>query len=388
MTEQHNDMNEMINEIEASMKRINSGEILEGKVITVNENEAIINIGHMADGILPKNEISNEDIDPRDVLKVDDIVKVYVVKSKDENGNVLLSKKRADAVLVWDELEAVMNKEETLTVKVKEVVKGGVITDIKGVRGFIPASQLSADYVKDLSAFVGVELEVKIIELDKSKKKLVLSRRVIEVKEREEKKKELFATIKAGEKRKGVVTKTAKYGAFVDIGGIEGLVHITELSWKRVKSTDDVVKVGDEVEVFVLSVDSEKGRVSLSMKDTMEHPWDKEISTFKTGDVVDAKIVKIMDFGAFAKLNEEIEGLIHISQISEEKVANIKEVLNIGDTVKVKIINIDKDKRKIGLSIKEAIEKPVINLDEFNDEDDMQTLGDLFGDKLKNLDLK
>ncbi|MCM1988418.1 30S ribosomal protein S1 [Oceanirhabdus seepicola] len=388
MTEQHNDMNNMINEIEASMKRINNGEILEGKVISVNENEAIINIGHMADGILPKNEICSEDIDPREVIKVDDILKVYVVKSKDENGNVLLSKKRAEAVLVWDELEEVMDKDETLTVKVKEVVKGGVVTDIKGVRGFIPASQLSADYVKDLAEFVGVELGVKVIELDKSKKKLVLSRRVIEVEERQEKKKELFATIKAGEKRTGVVTKTAKYGAFVDIGGVDGLVHITELSWKRVKSTDDVVKVGDEVEVYVLSVDNEKGRISLSMKDTMEHPWDKEITTFKTGDIVDAKIVKIMDFGAFAKINEEIEGLIHISQISEERVTNIKEVLNIGDTVQVKIISIDKDSRKIGLSIKEAIEKPVINLDEFNDEDDMQTLGDLFGDKFKNLDLK
>ncbi len=388
MTEQHNNMNEMINEIEASMKRINHGQILEGKVISVNENEAIINIGHMADGILPKNEISNQDIDPREVLKVDDIVKVYVVKSKDENGNVLLSKKRAEAILVWDELEAVMDKEETITIKVKEVVKGGIVTEIKGVRGFIPASQLSADYVKDLASFVGVELEVKVIELDKSKKKLVLSRRVIEVKEREEKKKELFATIKAGEKRKGVVTKTAKYGAFVDIGGVEGLVHITELSWKRVKDADEVVKVGDEVEVYVLSIDSEKGRISLSMKDTMEHPWDNQITTLKSGDIVDAKITKIMDFGAFAKINQDIEGLIHISQISEERVGNIKEVLNIGDTVKVKIISIDKDNRKIGLSIKEAIEKPVINLDEFNDADDMQTLGDLFGDKFKNLNLK
>ena len=388
MTEQQNDMSNMINEIEASMKRVNNGEILEGKVISVNENEAIINIGHMADGILPKNEIGNEDIDPREVLKVDDIVKVYVIKSKDENGNVLLSRKRAEAVLVWDELEEVMNKEETITVKVKEVVKGGVVTDIKGIRGFIPASQLSANYVKDLSEFVGVELDVKVIELDNSKKKLVLSRRIIEVKERQEKKKELFATIKAGEKRTGVVTKTAKYGAFVDIGGVDGLVHITELSWKRVKSTDDVVKVGDEVEVYVLSVDSEKDRISLSMKDAMENPWDKEITTFKTGDIVDAKIVKILDFGAFAKINEEIEGLIHISQISEEKIANIKEVLNIGETVKVKIVNIDKEKRKIGLSIKEAIERPVINLDDFNDGDDMQTLGDLFGDKFKNLNLK
>ncbi|MBZ4669602.1 MAG: ribosomal protein, partial [Defluviitaleaceae bacterium] len=260
-------MAQMMEDIEKSMKRLRSGDIVKGKVIKVNENEVLVNIGYMADGIIPRQEISDdENIDPRDILKPNDEIDVLILQMDDGEGNVILSKKQADQVVVWDELNDYFEAGTPIEVTVKEVVKGGVVAPIKGIRAFIPASQLSINYVEDLNAYIGKTLKVKLIELDKKSRKVVLSRKEVEKEERELQKKEIWKTLKKGEKRRGIVTRLAKFGAFVDLGGVDGLIHLSDLSWKRVLDPAEVVSVGDEAEVYVVDFDEKKERISLALK--------------------------------------------------------------------------------------------------------------------------
>lgn len=382
-----NSMNEAMGQIESSMKPIRSGEVVKGKVISVTDKDAMVNIGYMADGILPKNEIAPEDdVDLKSMLKTDDEIDVYIVKTNDGDGNVLLSKIKADRIVAWRELKNLYNNGEVFDVVPKEVVKGGVVAYIKGIRAFIPASQLSINYVKDLNKFVGENLRVKVIELDKDKGKLVLSRREVEQVEADAKREELWSSIKAGEKRTGTVSRLAKFGAFVDLGGIDGLIHISELSWKRVKNPSEVVSVGDKVEVYVLEVDKENNRLSLALKNVDEDPWNNVNEKLKIGDVVEGTVNKFINVGAFVEVETGLEGLVHISEISEERVVRPSDVLNIGDKVRVKILDIDVEGKRISLSIKEAVEKPKENYDKYLDKDDSGlSLGDLFKDKFKNM---
>ena len=230
-------------------------------------------------------------------------------------------------------------------------------------------------------------MEVAIIELDKEKKKIILSRKAVELKEAEEKKAKLWASLKKGEKRTGTVTRLARFGAFVDLGGVDGLIHNNDLSWKRVINPADVVSVGDSVDVYVLDFDKANNRISLALKDINENPWNTVASKFAVGSVVEGKVVRVVDFGAFVELETGIEGLVHISEISEERIAKPSDVLKVGDTVKVKILDIDNEKSKISLSIKEAIAKPQVDLSKYNSNDTGATLGDILGDKLKGLKL-
>ncbi|WML37237.1 30S ribosomal protein S1 [Clostridium sp. OS1-26] len=382
-----NSMNEIISDIESSMKKVRSGEVIKGKVISVTDNEAIINLGYMSDGILPRSEISEDsEISPKDVLKENDEIYVYVSNMNDGEGNILLSKKVADKIKVWDELEDSLKNNNTFEVTAKEVVKGGVVTYIKGIRAFIPASQLSVSYVKDLNEFIGKTLKVKVIELDRVKERIVLSRREVESAELEVKKKGLWSEIKPGEKRNGVISRLTKFGAFVDLGGVDGLIHLSELSWKRVKNPSEVVSIGDKVEVYVLDVDKENNRISLALKDVSEDPWNNVQDKYKVGSVVDGTVSKFLNFGAFVEIEPGVEGLVHISEISEERILKPSDVLNIGNKVRVKILDIDPKAKRMSLSIKDSAEKPKEDFEKYVDtQESGVSLGELFGDKFKDL---
>jgi small subunit ribosomal protein S1 len=370
---------------EESILTINSGDIVSGTVISVNEEEVHVNIGYMTDGVISKEELSNEkEINPTELVKVNDEIFVYVIKVNDGEGNVELSKKRADSVKVWDEFKELLDENKTFEVTVNDIVKGGATAYIKGIRAFIPASQMSDAYIENLQDFKGKTLEVKIIELDLEKKNIVLSRKVIEKEQNDVKREMLWNELKKGEKRKGTVTRLAKFGAFVDLGGIDGLIHVSDLAWKRVQDPSEVVSVGEEVEVTVKDFDKEKGRISLGYKSEAGNPWHAIASKYKANDVVDGTVVKIMDFGAFVQLESGVEGLVHISEISEDRITNVADVLKAGDVVKVKIGEINEKDKRISLSIKEASSVGFADLEKFNQKEEGITLGDLFKDKFKD----
>lgn len=381
-------MEDMMEEIEKSMIRIRPGDIIKGVVVEVREEEVIVNIGSGTDGILPKGEIIHDDaISLQELLQADQEIEVYVEKVDDGAGNVLLSKQKADAVVVWEELQSFLENKTIFEVKIKEAVKGGVVAIVRGVRAFIPASLLSDQYVEDLNQWVGKTVGVRVVELDESKKKIILSHKEVELLEKEEKKKALFASLKRGEKRKGIVQRLMNYGAFVDLGGVDGLIHISDLAWTRVKHPSDVLAVGDEVEVRVVDFDLEKERISLALKDVKEDPWDQAESTYHVNDIVSAKVVKLVDFGAFVELESGIEGLVHISQIAEKHIGKPSEVLTVGDKVKVKILEINSKERRLSVSIKEAQES--LALDEslagYTDTSThTATIGELLKGKLGN----
>lgn len=378
-------MDEAMGHIESSMKGAKRGEIVKGKVISVTADEAIVNIGYMSDAILPKKEVSEDvEVNLTELLKESDEIYVYIVDMNDGEGNVVVSKKIADREKAWEELQSSFDNNSTFDVVVKEVVKGGVIAYLNGIRAFIPASQLSIEYVKDLNDFVGRTLNVKVIELDRDKQKLVLSRREIEKEELENKKETVWNNIKPGEKRKGIISRLAKFGAFVDLGGVDGLIHISQLSWKRVNDPSEVVSVGDSVEVYVLEVDKKSNRISLVLKDVSEDPWKNTVKKYKIGDVVHGTVTNFLNFGAFVEIDPGVEGLVHLSEISEERIVKPSDVLSIGQKVTVKILNIDEKEKRISLSIKESVEKPKEDIEKYVDKGAGVTLGDLFKDKLKD----
>ncbi|MCY6356817.1 30S ribosomal protein S1 [Clostridium sp. ZS2-4] len=375
-------MREMIVEIENSMNPIYSGDIIEGEVISVKDNEVLVNIGYMTDGIIKREEIANEEVNLKEILNAGDKIKVYVVKINDGEGNVVLSKKKADKLLVWDELVDALKNNTNFEVKVSEIVKGGAVAYIKGIRGFIPASHISASFVKDLNKFIDKNLVVRVIELDKQNNKIVLSRKEVEKEEIEAKRAEVWASLKKGEKRTGSVSRLAKFGAFVDLGGIDGLIHNSDLSWKRVNHPSEVVSEGDKVEVYVLDFDREKGRISLGLKNVEEDPWNNIKDRYKVDQVIEGTVARLLDFGAFVELETGVEGLVHITQITDENIIKPSQVLTTGDRVKVKILDIKEEEKRISLSIKEAANEEAEDFSEYNDNDEGNfALADL----LKNL---
>ena len=376
-------MKDMMDEIEKSMKPIHSGDIIQGKVISVSDNEVLVNIGYISDGIIKKEEITDEEISLKEILKPDDEINAYVIKINDGEGNVVLSKKKADFLKIWEELKDKFEKRETLEVNVKEVVKGGLVAYIGDARAFIPASQASNSFVKDLNEFVGKSLVVKIIEFDPEKKRVVLSGKEVEKEAAEAEKAKLWSKIKKGDKVSGVVKRLAKFGAFVDLGGVDGLIHNSDLSWGRVNHPSEIVKEGDNVEVFVLDLNKETGKIALGLKDIEKDPWNEIENNFKINDIVKGKVVRLMDFGAFVEVQKGIEGLVHISQITEDNIAKPSQVLNIGDEVKVKILELNREAKKIALSIKEADNSVQEELDKYNDNNEEGNF--LFADLLKNM---
>ncbi len=376
-----NSMNEFINEIDKSLNKIYKGDILKGKVLSVKDNDVLVNINFMYDGIIYKNEICNEDENLKDFINEGEEIEVYVLGINESEGHVLLSKKKADAIKSLDKIEEAYKNNDVITATTVEVVKGGIIANIDGIRAFIPASQVSNEYVKDLSKFINEKFKVKVIEFNKEDNKIILSRRIILEEEKEKKINDLWNSLKKGEKRKGIVSRLVNFGAFVDLGGVDGLIHLNDLSWKRIMNPSDVVSIGNEVEVYLFDFDRDKNRISLALKDMDYDPWNSIESKFTTGDIVEGKVVKFMNFGAFIEIADGVEGLVHISEISEENITKPQDKLSLGEVVKVKILNVDKN--RISLSIKETIEGSKEDYKKYNDDSDV-TLGDVFKDALKN----
>ena len=376
MINEDNSMNDFLAGYD--VKRISTGEILKGTVIDVNDKEVMVNINYAFDGIITKEELTYEDKSPLDIVKKDDEIDVYVISPNDGEGYVLLSRVRALRITEKEDIEEAFKNNSEITVEVKEVVKGGVVATYGGIRIFIPGSQAGRGRI-ELESLVNKELQVKIIELDFENRKVVASRRVIEEDAYSKEKKALWKTIKSGEKREGVVTRIVKFGAFVDLGGIEGLIHLSDLAWERVNNAEDIVSVGDKVEVFVAEVDEAKGRIALVLKDTLKEPWKVHQDAIKENDIFEGKVTRLATFGAFVEILPGIEGLVHITEITDEHIAKPSEVLKVSDVVKVKVLNINKEDRKISLSIKEANEgnKDYLN---YNYQEGEVTLGDLFKD--------
>ncbi|MBC8578071.1 MAG: 30S ribosomal protein S1 [Clostridiales bacterium] len=379
-------MADFMDEIEKSMVRIRKGDIKTAKVVSIEDAGLITNIGSHADAIVPWNEYSYEEVKMEDV-QVGDTFDVLVLNTDDGDGNIIVSKKRAEAEVALENIEQLYKNHEHFVVKVKEVVKGGVIANLQGMRAFIPGSQITDVYVEDLNEFVGKEIEVEIIEFNPKNKKLVLSGKAIAKAKTQQAKKERFDSIIEGEKYTGTVTKLMPYGAFVNIGGVEGLVHNTDLSWTRIKHPSDVVKEGDKLNVTVLSIDKEKGKIALGAKDVAMDPWFLETANLEKGQVVKGKVVKFMNFGAFVSLSENVEGLLHVSQITEKRISKPEEALEIGQEVKVKITQLDKVNKKIGLSMTEVEEEidPSMMAYMNEEEESISTMGDVLGNAFKDL---
>lgn len=376
--DEQNTMNDFMDEIEKSMKRIYKGDVLKGKIISINDEQIMVNIGYISDGIILK-----EEMDDQYPYQIGEEISVYVVNPHDEDGNIVLSHKKAEQIVGWDEIEEAFDVQKKIKVKVTEVIKGGVSTDYRNVRCFIPASLLSYRFVEDMTSYIGQELEVVVEDFDREKKRVVLSRKAIEVAEREAKKKNLMERLQAGQMCNGIVTKLMKYGVFVDIGGAEGLIHLNDLAWHRVNDPSQVVAEGDQVEVYVSNIDRKTGKIALVLKKVEEDPWKGIADYYRAGDLVEGVVVRLTDFGAFVEIEEGVEGLVHISEIASNRIHKPSDVLSVGDQVNAIILNIDENAKKLSLSIKEAEGQMTEDI-EIIEEEQGATLGDLFGDKLKD----
>jgi small subunit ribosomal protein S1 len=366
---------------ENTLTALKEDTIVEGIVVKVDSDEILVNIGYKSDGIIPINELSNVAFEnPEDIVKVGDKTNVYIIKLEDKDGNVILSKKKADSINAWNFIEETYNNQGDLEGTVTEVVKGGVLANINGIQGFIPASHLDLKYVPDLNVFIGQTLKLHILEIDSKKNRVVLSHKVILEREREELKEKTWANVEEGQTIKGVVKRLTDFGAFVDIGGVDGLIHISDLAWQKIKHPSEIVKEEQEVEVLVLKVDKERGRISLGLKQIMPNPWDELDKKYKTGSVIEGKIVKLVSFGAFIEVEPGVEGLVHISQISQEHISNPADVLNTGEIVKVKIMDINTIEKRMSLSIREAQEDQENNQVYEKPKENGVTIGEMVGD--------
>ena len=345
---------ELVEAVEASLRDFKDGDILEGEVVKIDRDEVLLDIGYKSEGVIPTKELSiRHDVDPNEVVKVGDRVEALVLQKEDKEGRLILSKKRAQYERAWGRIEEVMQSGSTIKGPVIEVVKGGLILDI-GLRGFLPASLVDLRRVRDLHPFVGTELECKIIELDRNRNNVVLSRRAFLEESQSEGRKKFLESLQKGERRKGTVSSIVNFGAFVDLGGVDGLVHVSELSWKHVDHPSEVVQVGQEVEVEVLDVDLERERVSLSLKATQEDPWKEFERKYAAGEIIDGQVTKLVPFGAFVRVAQGIEGLVHISELSDQHVDTPESVLTVGDQVRVKVIEVDVPRRRISLSMRQV----------------------------------
>jgi small subunit ribosomal protein S1 len=344
-------------EYDKSFTTLTSGTIVTGKVVEINPDEVMVDVGYKSEGRIPQHELGLKPGEtPDSILKVGDNIDVFILKVEDAEGNVLLSKKRADARIIWERLFKLEESGEVIEAQVTEKVKGGLLVDV-GVRGFVPASHVDRTFVENLDKYVGQTLRLKVIEIDRQKNNVVLSRKNVIEEEYSKNKEDIFKKLKEGAKIKGVVRRITDFGAFIDIGGgVEGLLHVSELAWNRVRHPKDVLSEGQEVEVMVLEVNPEKERISLSLKETLPDPWSTVDERYKIGDLVEVEISRLVDFGAFAKLEEGVEGLIHVSQLADHHVNAPSEVVKPKDKVKVKVVSLDKKARRIGLSIKDAQE--------------------------------
>lgn len=343
--------------IASTLPKVEEGDILMGTVVKVDRDEVLVDVGYKSEGVIPAKELSiRMDVDPREVVQPGDRVEALVLQKEDEEGRLVLSKKRAQYEKAWVEIEKLRDTTGVVAGEVVEVVKGGLIVDI-GLRGFLPASLVDLRKVKDLNSYLGKIIECKIIELDRNRNNVVLSRKAYLEEAQREQRSAFLESLKPGERRKGVVSSVVPFGVFVDLGGMDGLVHVSEISWRHVDHPSQVVKVGDEVEVEVLDVDKERQKISLSMKACQEDPWEVFAREHSKGDVIEGKVTKIVPYGAFVEVADGIEGLVHISEMAHYHVQQPQQVVSVGDRIRVKVIEVDVTRRRISLSIKQAIEE-------------------------------
>ena len=337
-------------DVDKTLVQLRPGQIVTGQVVQITDDEVCVNVGYKADGLVKKSDLSSTDV------KIGDEIEVEVVKVNDGEGNVLLSQKNIINRKAWEDICAKEEAGEFVEGVGKEAVKGGLLADVMGIRTFIPASQLSLHYVEKIDEFVGQPMKLKIIEIDKSKKRIVASRKAVLIAEEAEKKKHIWETLEVGSVVKGTVRRLADFGAFVDIGGVDGLVHVTDLSWGRVKHPSDVVSVGQQIDVKILNVDPERERISLSYKQTQPRPWTVAGEKYPVGSIVEGKVVRITTFGAFVELEPGLDGLVHISQCALNRIAKVEDAVNVGDVVRVKVLDVNTEAKRISLSIREACE--------------------------------
>jgi small subunit ribosomal protein S1 len=351
---------------DATIHPFSEGDVVSGKVVRIDQDEVLVDIGYKSEGVIPSNELSiRKTVKPSEEVELGEEVDALVLTKEDQEGRLILSKKRARFEKAWRKIEEAADTGAPVTGTVIEVVKGGLILDL-GVRGFLPASLVDIRRVQNLDEFMGQQLECKVIELNRSRNNVVLSRRAVLEEERKEVREQILGRLQPGQVVEGKISNIVDFGAFVDLDGIDGLIHISELSWSHVNHPSEVVSIGDTVRVKVLDIDRDRQRISLGLKQTQEDPWQRVLNEYKEGDVVDGKVTKIVAFGAFVQILPGVEGLVHISELAQHHVESPAEVVRPGDELKVKILEVDEARRRLSLSVKrvEGQELPVRELTE------------------------
>ncbi len=344
--------------LEQSIKTLNTGDKVKGIVTSIGNTEVQVDLGTKHAGYIPYDEVSTDpSVKPEDILTVGDEIEVFVVRVNDQEGTVQLSKKKLDGLKVWDDMAAWVEDKTTVEGTITEENKGGLVANVQGIRVFIPASQSGIAKGGDMAGQVGKTVQMKITEVNRARRRVIGSIRAVSSESRKAAQEKIWAEIENGKKYHGTVKSLTSYGAFVDIGGVDGMVHVSELSWNRIKTPADVVKVGDEIDVYVISFDPEKHKISLGYKTAEMNPWNQFMTGYQVGDVCDAKVVKLMTFGAFAEILPGVDGLIHISQIADRRIGKPEDVLSEGQDVKVKITDVDAENKRISLSIRALLEE-------------------------------
>ena len=352
--------------VEATLKFFNDGDLIAGTVVRIDRDEVLLDVGYKTEGVIPVRELSiRQDADPNEVVQVGDSIEALVLQKEDKEGRLILSKKRAQYERAWGDVEKIKEADGVVKGTVIEIVKGGVIVDI-GLRGFLPASLIELRRVRDLAPYLGNEVEAKILELDKNRNNVVLSRRALLEQSQSENRSTMLNDLAKGQIRTGTVSSIVNFGAFIDLGGVDGLVHVSELSWKHIEHASEVVEVGQEVTVEVLEIDNDRERVSLSLKATQEDPWQVFARTHAIGQYIPGKVTKIVPFGAFVRVADGIEGLVHISELSAKHLEHADQVVAVNQDVFVKLIDIDLERRRISLSLKQAMEELDLEGNDFN----------------------
>src|SRR5881409_90474 len=337
---------------DATIVPFEEGDVVSGKVVRIDRDEVLVDIGYKSEGVIPVGELSiRKSVDPSDEVTLGEEVDALVLTKEDQDGRLILSKKRARFEKAWRRIEAAAESGEPVEGGVIEVVKGGLIIDL-GVRGFLPASLVDIRRVPNLDEYMGTKIETKVIELNRSRNNVVLSRRAVLEEERKEDRERILDRLQPGQVVEGKISNIVDFGAFVDLDGIDGLIHISELSWSHVNHPSEVLNIGDTVSVKVLNIDRQRQRISLGLKQTQEDPWQRVVDTYNVGDVLEGAVTKVVAFGAFVEILEGVEGLVHISELAPQHVENPREIIQPGDDVKVKILEIDSERRRLSLSIK------------------------------------
>jgi small subunit ribosomal protein S1 len=349
---------QMIPNYDITIPEFGEGDVVSGRVVRIDKDEILVDIGYKSEGVFPLSELSiRKSVNVADEVQLGEMIDALVMQKEDQDGRLVLSKKRARFEKAWKRIEAASTAGETVEGTVIEVVKGGLILDL-GVRGFLPASLVDIRRVQDLDEFLGQKLECKVIELNRSRNNVVLSRRAVLEHERREVRQRILDDLEPGKVVEGTISNIVDFGAFVDLDGIDGLIHISELSWSHVNHPSEVLNVGEKVDVKVLEIDRDRQRISLGLKQTQADPWQSVIETYQINDIVPGKVTKVVTFGAFVEIHAGVEGLVHISELADHHVENPREVVNQGDELEVRIIEIDADRRRLSLSLKRVTPAP------------------------------